>query len=312
MRKTYHVFKGILFVLLIASFVVQADTAFGKKKESKQAESNEGGGSQTGKKGLTRTQKTNFAISPSIFDLQCKSGERKTLKLRLDNPNTNPAVVSVLPSGLSLTKGGHLNHMPIASLPSNHLARHIVVESSEINLPKNSSKEITIVVDVPAGLQGTQYAGLSTASLTDTFQFEEGYHYRVSEYERSVGIGMLPGIGVTIKCHIEDTLQYSYNLKSVDLKLPRGNGPVEVKATYENTGNAELQFFPSLLLLDSSKRVVAKLKSSSMLTIYPGATKEAEFKPLYTNLSHGSYKAIASIPDPKYGLNPIEKIVTAR
>lgn len=248
---------------------------------------------------------TTFGISPPMIELECPPGQRISTTVTIENPGREPANYVLEPVGVvSLGTVGLVNR-PVSSLPASHLSRHLTFERSTVTIPGRSRKDVGVFIDVPTSVSGTQYSGLTVSNASSSMEVE-GIQRR-EEYAVDVGVGMQPGIGVTIKCNIVGTLQYGYELTSIKILPPKGNQLVQAEAKLRNTGNGELQLYPMLILLGSGGQVIARFSAAIQVKISPGEIKTVEFKPSYSKVPPGYYKAVLSEANPKYKLKPIEK-----
>lgn len=141
-----------------------------------------------------------FGLSP--LSLTSNVVEVKTSpSTRVTNTNNSKTLVTILPIGL-VPADGTLRTMPLATLPETNLSRNITIETPEVDVPENSYKDVSLSINVPAGLTGTQYAGV-TAVKTNSQILGELDVDRKDEFTKTVGVGMQPAIGVTVKCHIK-------------------------------------------------------------------------------------------------------------
>jgi hypothetical protein len=255
-------------------------------------------------------KQTTFGIYPPVIDLECKAGERVATTVKIDNPNSKAAAFHLDPVGVTAHPSNQFLNKPIASLPTDHLSRHITIEAREIAIPAQSYKNIAVYVDVPASLKGTHYTGLTVVNMSPSVT-ATGLE-RKAAYEVDVGVGLQPSIGVTIKCHIKGTLKYAYSVKRIEIVPKKGNQPVSAHAELVNTGNAEMSIIPNLILIDKNKKVVARMKTTRGIKLIPGGTKDIEFQPTYRDIPPGSYKAVFSSATPELSLPPIEKTVVLK
>lgn len=249
----------------------------------------------------------NFSVSPAMFDLTCTPGEKKTLALKLTNPMGSQANATISPEGMILNGSGGPAQQPLAALPPNNLARHLIIESPVLTIPPHGYKDVSVTLDIPQGLTGTQYTALATTSTTEA-PVAEGTD-RSEEYQTRVGLGISPGIVVMIKCKMEGTLKYAYSLVDFKIQPPQGNQPLNVSAMVKNTGNAELSFMAVLILLDAAKNPVARLKSQAGTVLIPGATQEVIMSPSFTKIPPGSYQAVLNLASTQAQLPPTEKSI---
>lgn len=282
-----------LFSLVFLS-VMAPEQSFAKKK----------GGKDAGKP-------IEFAVSPPAFDLKCVPGEKKTLTVKASNPMGINGSLSLSPVGYVLAGGDAPIEKPLASLPSNSLARHIIIESAVVPIAAHSSKEISLTLDVPQGLVGTQYAGVSISNTLDVNLVDEVD--RPEEYTKKIGVGFYVGLGIKIKCQMEGSVSYTYQLEKMQFVPAQGNEPATVKVTLKNTGNGEMQFMPMIVLMDANKKAVARLKGTSVVTLVPGATQTVEVAPSFTSIPPGTYQAILTLASAELQLKPSEqKLVVSR
>lgn len=230
-----------------------------------------------------------FGLYPPVIELECPAGQRVTTTIKVDNPGKLPGAYLMEPIGLVIDAGGSLASRPIHSLPTNHLSRHLSFDSKKILVPAKSFLEISIHIDVPADLKGSQYTGLTVAS--DSGVHSESLE-RKSEYLTEVGVGMLPGIGVTIKCLIPGTLNYGYEVESIQFVRGTGNEPASIRMKVKNTGNTEIPIYGMLLLMDASKKVAGRLKTSRSVSLYPGGVASVDFESPVREIQKGKYQGI--------------------
>lgn len=287
---------GILVLLLSLIFPVVATEA--KKKGADKPEKEETGGQTV----------NSFGLYPSTLELECPAGQRVTTSIKVENPSPQTIVFEMIPTGLVSTVDGVISK-PITSLPTNHLSRHISFEEKAISVPGKSYREFAIYLDVPSDLKGSQYTGFSVSRLTHALEEGEEGLQRKAEYETNIGVGLLPGIGVTIKCSIPGTMQYAYQLESITVKKGKGNQLPEISMKIKNMGNGEIPIYGMLLLMDGSKKVVARLKTVKSVTLYPGASDVVELESPIREIPSGKYTGLFSQVAGKLNLSPQTKNV---
>lgn len=251
-----------------------------------------------------------FYVSPPMFDLSCEPGQKKTITLRVGNPERYPSDVSLVVEGLVAGPDG-LKRQPLLSLPPNNLARHVVIQSPKITVPPKSYKDVSVTLNVPEGLSGTQYVSLTASNVSPYILQElEVDVERRDEFESQVGVGMRPAIGIRIKCDIVGTMKYAYSLKTLEVRPARGNQPLKIVATIKNNGNGEMIVRPIMILMDEQRnKPVARLKSEGIVKLMPFGMSQVAFSAPFAQIPSGRYRAVLSIPDPKYNLTPTEKTI---
>lgn len=291
--------------ILVLCLSLLSSNGWAKKDKNHEAEEKKAAEEVLEKEAGQKRDQTTFGISPPVIDLKCTPGQRITTSIKIENPASVASRFKMEPLGLIVDKGG-FSYKPLAALPPDHLSRHVSVESPEIKIPANTTKNVTIFVDVPATLKGTHYAGFnvsnSSPGVDPASQKEEAYKV-------NVGFGLQPAIAVTIKCHVEGTEKSSYALKKIEIIRSSGNQPPSAVAEIQNTGNAEIKLNSLLILLDSEKKVVTRMKMLRAEYLLPGATAKISFQPSFKEVPNGSYKAIISSVDPETRLPPLEQIV---
>jgi len=238
----------------------------------------------------------------------CKPGEKKTLSVKLTNPTKQAKNLQLIPNGMILNGSETPTSQNTAALPSNNLGRHIIIESPSFVVPPRSYKNVSLTLDVPQGLTGTQYVSIIATNVTE-MSLPEGFA-RPEEYKTNVAIGINPGIAIMIKCNMEGTLKYGYSLKDIRVQPAQGNEPMNLIASIQNTGNVEIVFFPVAILMDSTNKPIARLKSSANGLLVPGATKNFTLSSVFAKIPPGSYKAILNLASQQTQLPPSEKMIT--
>ncbi|QQR80003.1 MAG: hypothetical protein IPJ69_11760 [Deltaproteobacteria bacterium] len=285
----------VLFVTIVPSLSFAKKDA---KKEAQEAVSEK-------EMGQTRTN-TVFGISPPVVDLVCVPGQRVSTVVKIENPASVASRFMMEPLGLVVDDRSGFTYRPIASLPADHLSRHIILEAPEVKIPANSSKNVNIFIDVPNTLTGTQYTGINISNASPGMSEDDK---KKEEYKVNVGFGLQPAIAMTIKCHISGTEKQAYSLKKIEIIRPTGNQPPSATADIRNTGNSEIKLNALLILLDSEKKVVTRMKMARTEYLLPGATMKVVFQPSFKDVPNGSYKAIISSVDSDTKLPPLEQAV---
>lgn len=252
---------------------------------------------------------TTFGVSPPIFDLEGAPGETVTAVLKIDNPLGVQSKYQLTPTGV-VVSGSSFTTKPLSSLSADHLSRNLTVETPTVTVPPRSFKSVSFSIRIPTTASGMQYAGLTVSRMPSGSG--EDKTDRSSEYERHMGLGMEPAIGITIKVSMKGATGYSYKLDAVKVTQATGSRPPMAIATIRNTGNGELRINPILMLVDAGGKVGIRLKSESVVTLLPGAKQDITFESQGRDIPSGSYKAVLSVPDTKYQLAPSELPVSVK
>ena len=232
-----------------------------------------------------------FGINPAVVDLSCAPGTNVSSSLKIENLSQEDGVFSFRLAGYQQTASPGVNDLspkPTATLPADNLVRHVTIEQN-IAVPKNSVKEVPYAIYVPDTLKGTQYVGISV--LSDAKEDGEADH-REKAYENSVGATFKTSMNLIVKCHIQNTLNYTYVVDSLEIKQKQNTTPMSAHLKVRNTGNAEVKFNPILVLTDAQKKVAARLQANKVYKILPNGTVSVEFKPSFKEVKNGSYTAV--------------------
>lgn len=257
-----------------------------------------------------QTGPTTFGVSPPTFDLEGVPGETVSGTIKVENPLGMQSRYQLAPVGI-VVSGSSFGTKPLSSLPADHLSRNLTVDSPTISVPPRSFKTVSFTIKIPPNATGTQYAGIVVSRMPGATD-ESAKTDRSSEYERHMGLGMEPAIGITIKIAMKGGISYSYKLDAIRVTPGTGSRPPMAIATIRNTGNGELRINPILMLVDNSGKVSIRLKSESSINLLPGAKQDVTFESQGRDIPGGGYKAILSVPDAKYQLAPAELAVSVK
>lgn len=261
-------------------------------------------------KGGSTSGPTTFGVSPPMFELEGTPGETVTGSIKIENPLGVQSRYQLVPVGI-VVSGSSFGTKPLSSLPADHLSRNLTVDAPSISVPPRSFKTVSFTIKIPPTATGMQYAGITISRQPGGG--DDSKLDRSSEYERHMGLGMEPAIGITIKVAMKGgSTHYSYKLDAVRVTQATGSRPPMAIASIRNTGSGELRINPILMLVDSSGKVGIRLKSESAINLLPGAKQDVTFESPGRDIPGGSYKAILSVPDAKYQLAPAELPVSVK
>lgn len=252
-------------------------------------------------------ESTAFGVNPPSFHLSGLPGEVITAKLKIENSMSTESIYALKVKG-AIAKPAGVVDVPMSSLPADHIARNLNLESTALTVPSKSYKEVSFTIRIPESAKGTQYAGIAISRTGGGKKTTE----RSGEYQREVSLGMQPGIGVTIQVAIKGTVKYACKINSVRTSRPSANRPPIITVSLQNSGNGELRVNPILALVDSAGKAGSRLKSKSTVSISPGASANVEFETDGRDIPAGSYKGILSIGDSQYNIAPIETTVSVK
>lgn len=248
---------------------------------------------------------TSFGVSPPGFDLSGLPGETIVNTVKIDNPSNKESYFSLKPLG-GAAKSSGFTFVPMSSLPADHIARNLVLESTKVAVPAKSYKNVSFSIRIPESAKGTQYAGISLSRSADDKPDDE----RTGEYQRKISLGMQPGINVRIQLTVTGTVKYSCKIVNIRSFRPSAKQSPIIEATLQNTSNGAITANPILALVDSAGKAGIRLKSSSPVILVPGGRTKITFQSDGRDIPAGTYKGILSISDAKYQIPPSETTVT--
>lgn len=251
---------------------------------------------------------TSFGVSPPSFELSGAPGEQIAATLKIENSANRQSSFLLRPTGYVLS-GKNVAERELGSLPADNIARNVTFESSStVTVPARSSKSFNIFIKIPETAKGTQYTGVSVSRIAENASPAE----RSTEYERHVGVGMQPAIGVKIRVNVKGEMNFAYNLDGVKVQPATATQPPSIVATVRNTGNGELKINPVIVLVDNAGKAGLRMKTTETVLLTPGSQKEVKFVFAGSRIPGGSYKAVFTIPDPGYKLTPTETSIVIK
>lgn len=256
--------------------------------------------------GISQAEPTSFGISPPLFDLTAKPGETMIQKIKIENPLGRTSTYKITLKG-AVAKPAGVTEVPMSSLPPDHIARNITIDTPAVSVPSKSFKYVTFTMAVPQSAKGTQYARFEISRGSD----DKMDHLRSDEYKREVGLGMQPGIAITLQLTVDGTVSYACKVVGVQAARPSTNRPPEITVKLQNTGNGALSINPLLALVDSAGKAGVRMRSKNSVSISPGAIGEITFTSDGSDIKPGSYKGIMTIGG-KYAIAPIQTNISIR
>lgn len=250
---------------------------------------------------------TAFGVSPPGFDLKGAPGEQISAVMKIENLANRPSRYSLTPMGFVMS-GKNIVEREVGSLPADNIARNVTFESPTVTVPARSSKTVNVFIRIPMVAKGTQYTGVNVSRSAEVAEPTE----RSTEYERHLGMGMSPAIGVKIRVSITGEMNYAYKLGGMKVLPATATQPPSLIATVQNSGNGELKINPVVVLVDSAGKAGMRMKATEPVTLTPGSQMDVKFMYSGPRIPGGSYKAIFTIPDPGYKLAPTETSIVIK
>lgn len=260
-----------------------------------------------------------FGVSPPYLKLEAQPGETLNTFITLDNTGPKNTTFTITMHG-TIIDNQNPKDAVISSLPPAHIARNMEIEATKFILPPHSTKSVQITIKVAETLKGSHYAVLTVSKLLnqaiskdiDAPKIEK---LREGEIQKSVGVGFIPAMGISIRVNVLGTLKYSHNIPKLHIEPQTESNPLKIRAFVENTGNAEFNLPFMLILLKhspnkKSRTVVARTKTEHIVTVLPGTSKVIDFKPILRKIEPGTYQAVISAVSQNIVLQPVTKEVT--
>lgn len=243
-----------------------------------------------------------LGISPTTRWLEVEAGKRHATDFRVVNSTAHAGTFSLeIRCGVPTPTG--VDYRPIRhTVEACRLAQDTRIEESKardkkthtVMVPAQSFKKVHITVGVDQKLKGTHYAGILVTRTTGSvaLKHDDKPPDRSGSYKRVFGVGMQPATVVKLKASVKGTLTHGYKLTGIEAISHGGKRPVSFVARFKNTGNAELNLLPLLVVINQKRKVVARLKTRARVIVSPGSETEAQFGPASRIIPPGSYEAI--------------------
>jgi hypothetical protein len=151
---------------------------------------------------------------------------------------------------------------------------------SQIVLPKQSGKAITVKINVPNTARNGEYEG--TVVISTLYQGAAGS----SDVS---GAHFMPGVIVQVKLTIIGEEIMGYDLKSVSVKDTEQNYPVEFNINVENTGNVVVTPKLHIAILDGERKDTGKSLDYAETQVLPTTTKQFSIKMPTKGMDVGAY-----------------------
>ncbi len=219
-------------------------------------------------------------ISTPKIELELAPGETYSGEVVAENPTDEEAKVKLYLEDWVYKPGGtgEKTFGPIATTPLS-ASKWITFSPAEDIIKPFGRLTARYTITVPKDAQGAHFSVLFFETLLGAVTDEEG-----------VNVMVAGRIGALYFLHAKGTVNRDGNIKSVDIRAPKGNKPMEIVTTFQNTGNVDVAIGGNFLLMDAAGKIQARGDLNKIYT-FPGSTASGTTQWI-GRLPKGSYQAL--------------------
>ncbi len=201
-------------------------------------------------------------ISAPKVELELSPGENYSGEIGVENPDREPMGLSAYTEDWVYAAGGTGEKKFLPAGTDVYSASKWIHFSTPAGILKPFGKEVVrYTVNVPADAKGSYYSVLF-------------FETRLGDAKEMDGSNVLVAgrIGALFFIRIKGTTQQAGEVKSIQIKPPVENQPMEITTTFQNTGNVDITLNGTFLVMDTEGKVLGR---GDLVTIYtfPGATE---------------------------------------
>jgi hypothetical protein len=220
-----------------------------------------------------------LSVSPPLIELSMAQGGDRSFDITLTNDGDRPFKAQAQMADLTLNQAGD----PIPAPPGSgkwSVAPWVSVQDQEIEVQPGEQKRVRCRVRVPRGQSGGRYGALLFAAQRESELTASGMRI-----ETRTGPVLMVTVARTERRRAEVT----------DVKLAAGDGTdVMVTAALRNTGNVHFRAVGEIMIRDSAKRVVGRLKlDGGTGTVLPDGVRDFTARWNSKRAGAGRYQAEA-------------------
>lgn len=196
-------------------------------------------------------------VSPPSQEIKGTAGSQLTVKAKLRNKSFNSINVKVRVEDFAAT--GQEGQVALVDRDSESLKTWSLLSTESLSLKPNEQKEVTALIDIPAGLVGGQYGAFVFSVLGSEPQAGEA---ALAQEVASLFLIKLAG-------------QTNENLVLTDFKVARflESGPVPMEIKFKNSGNVHSKPFGLINVKNIFGKTVKDVVVKGETNILPGATR---------------------------------------
>lgn len=228
----------------------------------------------------TPSYATTIRISAPKVELELAAGEVYSGEIIAENPEDTPADTKLyledweyVPNGT-----GEKKFLPEGSTPFS-ASKWIAFTPASEKIQPYGRITARYTITVPPDAKGAYYSVLFFETLLGSSKDEEG-----------VNVLVAGRIGALFFIQIKGKVNREGDIKSVDVKAPEGNKPMEINTVFRNTGNVNVELGGNFLILDAEGKVQGRGDISKIYT-FPG-TESSRVTQWIGKLSPGTYQIL--------------------
>lgn len=196
-------------------------------------------------------------VSPPSQEIKGVAGGELMVKAKLRNKSFNSINVKVRIEDFAAS--GQEGQVALVDRDSDSLKKWSLLSTENLSLKPNEQKEVTALINIPAGLVGGQYGAFVFSILGSEPQAGEA---ALAQEVASLFLVKLSG-------------ETNENLVLTDFKVPRfvERGPVPMEIKFKNSGNVHSKPFGLINVKNIFGKTVKDVVVKGETNILPGATR---------------------------------------
>lgn len=196
-------------------------------------------------------------VSPPSQEIKGTAGSQLTVKAKLRNKSFNSINIKVRIEDFAAT--GQEGQVALVDRDSESLKTWSLLSTENLSLRPNEQKEVTALINIPAGLVGGQYGAFVFSVVGSEPQAGEA---ALAQEVASLFLIKLAG-------------QTNENLVLTDFTVPRflESGPVPMEIKFKNSGNVHSKPFGLINVKNIFGKTVKDVVVKGETNILPGATR---------------------------------------
>ncbi|MBI4353497.1 MAG: hypothetical protein HY593_06215 [Candidatus Omnitrophica bacterium] len=219
-------------------------------------------------------------INAPKIQLELEPGAAYTGEIIAENPTGEETKAKIYLEDWVYAPGGTGEKIfsPAGSTPLS-AGKWIAFSPAEETIKPFGRSIIRYTVKVPPDAKGTHYAVLFLETILGAQTNEEG-----------VNVLVAGRIGALFFIEIKGTTQRGGEIRSLELKPPQGNSPLEIMTDFENTGSVDMTLGGNFLVMDKVEKIVGRGQLNKIY-LFPGR-REKGVTQWIGRLPEGEYKIL--------------------
>ena len=219
-------------------------------------------------------------ISAPKVELELAPGQTYSGEIIAENPTEEEIKIRVYVEDWSYTPGGtgEKAFTPVGSTPAS-AGKWITFSPSNDTIKPFGRTVARYTIAVPPDAKGSHFAVMFFETMLGTATDEEG-----------VNVLVAGRIGSLFFIEAKGNSERKAEVKSVEIKPPQGNSPLEMVSTFKNTGNTDITVGGKFILMDAEGKIQAR-GDLNKIYIFPGRTESGKSQ-WVGRLPKGSYQVL--------------------